>query len=128
MKGEKKLKPLRQVVKSSAHSSAQALKTVQLSANTSCTLRNLSTSALRLKKKKKKKNANTPAPSPQENDEGRALGLKKSMDRIKNDFKDHLQTKIGGGKKPKVASQFAKTFDNFLKYSLLKLKQENEEK
>ena len=128
MKGKKKLKPLRQVVKSSAHSSAQALKTAQLSANTSCTLRNLSTSALRLKEKKKKKNANTPAPSPKENDEGRALGLKKSLERIKNEFKDHLQTKIGGGKKPKVASQFAKTLDNFLKYSLVKLKQETEEK
>ena len=118
MKGKTKLKPLRQVVKSDKVAS---VKVVMLSA-----IRRKKKNTENSLGKKNKENCNTSAPPPKEDDDKSAI--KESLMQISIYLKEYLQTKYGGGKKPKVASQFAKTFDNFLKFALLKLKEENDAK
>jgi len=51
--------------------------------------------------------------------------LLKGFRRLKKTVKAYLQTKYGGAKKPKMASQFAQTFYNFLQFAFLRLKQQN---
>jgi len=50
--------------------------------------------------------------------------LLKGFRRLKKSVKAYLQTKYGGAKKPKMASQFAQTFYKFLQFAFLRLKQQ----
>jgi len=64
---------------------------------------------------------------PEDNLKADLRTLLKRLNRLKRNVKEFLQTKLGGTKKPKMASQFAQTFHKFLKFAFVRLKQEHEE-
>lgn len=112
MKGSKKLTPLRK-------------KAFKSSANCSSSRHHRSP----LRKNGNDDKRTSPSPPPPSNqqdvDYSTETRVNKQLSRIKNSFTEHLQTKYGGNKKAKVANQFATTFDKFLKFAFLKLKEKN---
>ena len=51
------------------------------------------------------------------------LRLQKTLRLLQTSVTSYLQTKLGGARKPRMASQFGKTFFNFLKFAFKRLKQ-----
>jgi hypothetical protein len=56
-------------------------------------------------------------------DPQKGLRLQKVLRLLQTSVTSYLQTKLGGARKPRMASQFGQTFSNFLKFAFKRLKQ-----